>query len=166
MSDLRKAALTLHALTDGDRTWLLDRLDPAQRQSLEVLLRELANLGIPPDARLLQRAVAAVNDGNETRPARATLDALEPEDMQALLRGEPAGLVARVLAMHAWTWSEGFLRGLDASERRGVGEAARDGFGAAPALDDWLLADLARRSREAAGRASHGSEPAGERGAR
>ena len=166
MSDLRKAALTLHALTDGDRTWLLDRLEPAQRQSLEALLCELANLGIPPDARLLQRAVAAANDGNEAPPARATLDTLAPEDVQALLRGEPAGLVARVLAVQAWTWSEGFLRALDASERRRVGEAARDGLADAPSLDDWLLADLVRRSHAAAGGASHESAPADERGAR
>ncbi len=166
MSDLRKAALTLHALTDGDRMWLLGRLAPAQRQSLEALLRELTNLGIPPDARLLRHAVAAANDGDEAPPARAALDALSPQEVQALLRGEPAGLVARVLAMQAWSWSEGFLRGLDAGERRSVGEAARDGSGASPALDDWLLADLVRRSREAAGGASHESAPADERGAR
>lgn len=159
MSDLRKAALTLHALADGDRAWLLERLPAAHRQSLEYLLQELSNLGIPPDSRLLEHAIAAARDSGPVPSARATLDVLTPDRMQMLLRGEPAGLVARVLALQPWTWSEAFLRGLDASERRRVGEAARDGLAASAALDDWLLDDLARRSRESS-MASDGTAPA------
>ena len=148
MSDLRKAALTLHALADRDRAWLLERLPASHRQSLEYLLQELSNLGIPPDARLLEHAIAAARESAPLPSARATVDALTPDRMQTLLRGEPAGLVARVLAMQPWSWSEAFLRGLDASERRRLGEATRDGMAASAALDDWLLDDLARRSRE------------------
>jgi hypothetical protein len=161
MSDLRKAALTLHALPQGDRGWVLDRLEPAHRQSLENLLRELANLGIPPDARLLQHAVAIADDGGPAPGASATLDALSPAQAHALLRGEPAGLLARVLVMRAWTWREGFLQALDAGERRRVAEAMRDGVLVSSALDEWLLDDLARRLRETPGEHGLPAPPAG-----
>lgn len=159
MSDLRKAALTLHALTDGDRAWLLDRLEPSQRRSLEGLLQELANLGIPPDSRLLQNAIAAAQDGGPLPSTRTTLSEMSPEAIQALLLGEPAGLLARVLAAQDWPWSEAFLRSLDASQRRHVAEAMRDGLAASKALDDWLLDDLARRSRETAGGGHEAAAP-------
>jgi len=159
MSDLRRAALTLHALTHGDRAWMLERVEPAQRRALESLLTELANLGIPPDAAILQQAMAASRDGT-VLPARAVLDALAPEQAGKLLAGEPAALVARVLAARAWPWREAFLGGLDAGARRRLGEAGHEAALVSPALDDWLLEDLARRAR------APGTAPAaGERGA-
>ncbi len=153
MSDLRRAALTLHGLTDSDRAWMLERIAPAQRRALESLLTELANLGIPPDAAIVQQAIAASRDG--TAPsARAALDALTPEQAASLLAGEPAGLVARLLAARAWPWTEAFLHALDASARRRIGEAGHDTVVVSAALDDWLVDDLARRAQLHAGGAA------------
>jgi len=46
---MRRAALTLHALSDRDQRWLLERLPVRQSGTLRGLLHELQSLGIPAD---------------------------------------------------------------------------------------------------------------------
>lgn len=148
----RRAALALHALERADREWLLDRLEPVQRRSVEGMLVELDELRIPPDRQLLQRALAAPRPAAPGATARSRLDALSVERVHALLRDEPAGLVARLLAAHRWSWTEALIQCFDAPMRRRLGEAARE---AAPdagsgELEQWLVEDLARRGSDPA----------------
>lgn len=57
--EVRRAALTLHALAPADRAWMLDRLNPSQRSLLQELLAELESLGIPQDVALIRDALAS-----------------------------------------------------------------------------------------------------------
>lgn len=59
-SNLRRAALTVHALPPMERDWLLAQLGDAYRASLQDLLAELASLGIPQDPQLVRQALAVV----------------------------------------------------------------------------------------------------------
>ena len=149
-SSSRSAALALHALVRADREWLLERLEPLQRRSIEELLAELEQLRIPPDRQLLQRALTAARAVAPGATARSRFDALPVERVHALLRDEPAGLVSRVLAAHRWSWTEALMARFDAAMRRRLGEAARDAAPVAGDLEDWLIEDLARRGADPA----------------
>ena len=149
---LRQAALTLHALLPEDRGWLLERLPATRRATLQALLDELAELGIPPDGRLVRDALAAmrpsVSPAADVRDAWAALARQSPETMAALLHDEPAGLVARVLAMRAWPWAEALLRSLEVPRRQRVEQLAHEAWAAGASIDAWLVDDLARRAAE------------------
>ena len=86
----RRAALTLHALEQSDRAWLLGQLGPGQRELLAPLLADLESLGIPRDRALIQDALTA--EPTQAAPAHAAFDAKawclvlvrEPEAVRAL----------------------------------------------------------------------------------
>lgn len=139
--DERKAALFLHALTPTDRNWLIGRLPSMQRERLVVLLKELQTLGIPADRRLLEEAIAVPVPASEERiaqirPKRAfsvplptthdercrMIDQADPLHMAAVLRGESAGLIARVLQLRSWSWQQVVLDHLTVRKRCQVDE--------------------------------------------
>lgn len=198
---VRKAALLLHTLGTNDREWLVAQLADRDRTMLRPLLSELRALGIPVDRRLVDDAVAvarktpeppasgkgsAPSDAVRRAAAAAGVDAAlvalvegaDPVRLAGLLRSEPPGLVARLLAIHAWPWSREVLAELGAVRTREIEESASrlhigDGTesapSTAPALSSRLLAFLVERlagdvpgappGREGAARA--GSGPAG-----
>lgn len=107
----RRAALLVHAMPAPDQAWLLGSLPLDDRTELEGLLAELRELGIPPDEGLLRQVldapVAAVPAGRQS-----LLETLQPAQVDALaeaLRGEPAQLVATLLAANAWPWKDVLL---------------------------------------------------------
>lgn len=91
---LRRAALTLHALTAEDRDWLLRQLPPAHGQALEPLLEELKVLGIPQDQSLVQAALRSRRTMAEPdlAQAQALYQALSHED--PVLQGQLLSLLA------------------------------------------------------------------------
>lgn len=139
-ASVRRAALALHALGGADRAWVLGQLPPDQRERLQPLLRELADLGIPADRSLLADVLdaqpKALHPSRVDAPAddhesgqdgfarkRAALSRLEAGRMAALLQTEPAGLIAQLLHAHAWPWRQAVLEQLGAVKRRRVEEA-------------------------------------------
>jgi hypothetical protein len=123
----RKAALLLHAMASETRLWLLEQLPAAQADALRALLAELNELGIPADQTLL-REVLADPDLSEPRAeaapdAEAQLAAIEkagPGSLWLALREEPAGLIARLLALFDLQWERAFLDQLGPAKRHQV----------------------------------------------
>jgi hypothetical protein len=168
MSEMRRAALTLHALQENDRRWVLRQLDARAQQALQGLLAELTELGIPADGTLIEQALRAphtTQQAAEQAEWRRELAASDPECLQAVLGREPPALVARILDAGPWPWERGLLGSLPSGRRDAVISARGDvtsrvGSGE---LDAWLaqrlharwaaraieVADMAPISREA-----------------
>lgn len=177
-TEVRKAALLLHALHDRDRGWLLERLPDSDRSGLRSLLAELEALGIPVDRDLLDEVIRpardagssprAAVDGPESQPKAVSEDRVRDETVRSLeqaapdrlatiLRDEPAGLIAVLLAVHPWPWKDHLLKMLGPMKLRQVeGLMARRVLrsseapagrvaGVAPALVERLLVTLSER---------------------
>lgn len=146
-SGLRQAALLLHAMQHDDRQWVLGKLPSKERSAIAPMLAELTSLGIPRDRDILQQAIAQSNaatapiqDASAQQSAQAqlenssdamlrTLDCIKVSDgslpwsrLVALLKDEPAGLIAQLLRIHDWSWREQALRALSPRKRARVME--------------------------------------------
>ncbi len=156
---LRRCALTLHAVPEGDRRWLLAKLPAEQAPELERLLGELKSLGITPDssaanAALKYRAAAdksarAARRSAPVRPKTDAFDNASPADLARQLQHEPAGLIAHVLGMHGAAQSDAVLAQLNAPKRRQVQDLlptnGRPFAGQASRLSEALRAELCSR---------------------
>lgn len=127
----RRAALMAHALTAADQAWLLRSLAPERRRLLEGLLAELRELGIPPDGSLLDAVklecaatTASVEPAETTERQLDRLPAAGVRDLAELLRHEPPGVAARLLAMRPWPWRSALLGYLGDDFARQVREAS------------------------------------------
>ena len=140
---LRRAALALHALGDGDREWLLQRL-PAARVSLQRLLVELRELGLPGDAEVIRTALSEAPAMKGLAPSQAAALCLalqaQPPALQSLLltllsEAERQALLARwpelqplpaAIAAPAWTPAlrEALLQSWREAASTGVGRPA------------------------------------------
>lgn len=151
----RKSALLLHAMPAASRLWLLDQLPPAEAATLRSLLDELCELGIPADQDLLHDVLSDATARDVTAPAdaeaqSALIDNAGPGSLWLALRDEPAGLIARFLALSEWRWEHGFLDQLGAAKRYQVqtllAQFRRDDrMAAADQLRAQLLARLSGR---------------------
>jgi hypothetical protein len=131
--DPRKAALLLHAMSPEDQRWVLGHLPADQRGELRDLLAELMDLGIPVDRNLLNEVVSASSPSPLPAAASAGIaplprdksdeQGLESADIALLsrvLKDEPTGLIARLLDLSDWPWTEAFLVQLDPAKRRQI----------------------------------------------
>jgi hypothetical protein len=143
---LRRSALALHALHSSDREWMLSRLDARERASIEPLLAELRELGIPAIG--LDVAMPA-EEKREDSPAcaRDVLHGAKPARMARLLRTEPDPIVVRLLAVEDWPWRGEVIRGMPRSRRRRIeaGIAAVKAEGRGASLAAALVESAARR---------------------
>ncbi|WP_322402003.1 hypothetical protein [Massilia luteola] len=142
MRGYRQAAVALHGMNREDRAWLLGELDRGQCAVLEGLMRELDELGFPaaPD-------LAGSDLGGPAVPLngpRETLALAPAEDVAAVLEREPVLLVAQLLNVCDWPWTEQLLASL-AAPRRSAIRAAMAGVSAAPSRDRFLIEQLAAR---------------------
>ncbi len=143
-ADLRRAALTLHALAAPDRDWVMRRLAPQQQHQLQQHLGELQSLGLTADTRLVEQALQQ----GATAPEPQWRNALRACDAQRLhegLRGEPAALIARLLNNSPGPWEEEFLARLDKLQRARVSECRTQDMPESRELDESLLRALAAR---------------------
>jgi hypothetical protein len=128
----RRAALLLHALPQNDQHWLLAQLLPVQREMLGTLLLELRDLGIPADQAWLREVVSTtasprkpdsvVDEVGTARPdsRQTALEQASAIMLAEVLRDEPVGVIARLLALQAWPWSDAFMEQLSTIKRRQV----------------------------------------------
>lgn len=149
MSRLREVALALHALVPEDRTWLIERLSPAQQRAVEPLIAELHDLGIPADAHLVDQALRR-GAHEVARSAQQRIAALRAPRAAELLHGEPASFVACFLGLTAWPWTREYVATLDASAQQQLKQAMHDAPEASAALRAWLMEAIAVRIDAAA----------------
>lgn len=151
----RKAALVLHGLGADDRRWLLSRLPQQQRDTVQPLLDELAALGVPADAQLVEqllgshRTAAALSGQEPFELAQAAA-----VDVARIVGDESPALVATLLNVHDWPWHAQFLSLLPPTRRRLVEEAlaklkarqAAGPHGKPAALEAALVHEVAKRA--------------------
>ncbi len=99
----RQAALTLHALPQSDRNWLLDALEPEDREQLNQLLEELRTLGIPGDSGLVAELAKAEVPAASPRDWLGALDAVGASALATVLRPQPVEFARAVLSLAAGT---------------------------------------------------------------
>jgi hypothetical protein len=129
---LRECALVLHSMEQEDRKWLLAHLNGGLVSELERLVCELQALGIPADPAAAQNALERRRSVRmSAQPVLPTqppsTGAVEPErararELAGLLRDQPDGLVARVLAEREPLERKTVLNLLHAVQRRRVAE--------------------------------------------
>lgn len=117
---LRQAALTLHALADGDRGWILEALAPGQRRRLQPLLSELQALGIPRDPGLVPRQPSAPAGTASRCLWPQALEAEEITALERVLAAEPVAMTRMLLSIEDWPWAPALLQGLDPARRAAV----------------------------------------------
>lgn len=141
----RRAALLAHAMGSADRAWLLASLPPPHRHAMQGWLDELRELGIPPDATLLHDAIAApvTTEPEEPRERLAKLDARQLQALAHVLKDEPAGLTARLLALRPWPWKDALVALLPAGRVQSAESVPA--WQAVPALEQALCDVLLRR---------------------
>jgi hypothetical protein len=120
----RRAALLLHAMSGTSRQWVLEQLPEVQRETLCGLLAELWELGIPADPALLEETLAEQQPPEPTgiAPQRAEAQRVRIGKaplllLWAVLRDEPAGLIARLLALTDPECERAFLDRMGAAKR-------------------------------------------------
>lgn len=151
-SSARRAALLLHALPQPDRAWIVGQLGEQERAVVEILLRELRGLGIPADRALVDEVIApgrasspsaspaaAHVAGSPARPdpssdRLAALAHADPARLAAILRDEPAGLIARLCSIREWPWRHAMLQQLGEKRRRVAELLARASAPQSPVL--------------------------------
>jgi hypothetical protein len=158
----RMAALLLHAMPTESRVWVLSQLPDEQRKSLQDLLAELQELGIPADRTLLSEVLSSGTTSsqgavlrNDAEEQRAILERTAPGSIWLLLHDEPAGLIAWVVVLFGDQWANAFLEHLD-TDKRGqvvalVERYRQEGWGRSVVPDQLrahLLATLSARLSE------------------
>lgn len=147
LAGARQAALLLHTLDDSDRRWMLDQLPTAARSETERLLAELQALGMPSDRSLLDAVLADTSKRSTKAPPGRShpLDTADAIQVARVLRGEPDGLIARLLKHASWSWHDAVLDELGPSRRRHIAEIIAElPDGAAP-LERRLADAVARQ---------------------
>lgn len=127
---LRQAALTLHALTAGDRGRVWSRLDPDKRAALEPLLAELRDLGIPSGQPWVKaatqhdahEAAEAPDLGQLTRDVRR----LRADAVLLAMSAQSLDTVACVLAWQPWPWRDTVLRDWSPESRHSLSQRVQE----------------------------------------
>lgn len=173
----RRAALTVHALAEQDRQWLMAQLTPDEAARLQPLLNELNQLGIPREVgligQLLQDASHVGTASSQVPPLHidesvdsnrqfvdhdpaanelGALDQAEASDLARMLRHEPPMLVAHLLHMRHWPWAADLLDHMDVSQRlsvQGCLAGLRESLDGTPAaLHQALMDAVVQRLKE------------------
>lgn len=166
-SPVRQAALTLHAMAPRDSAWLLQQLPAIEAAELQSLLEELRGLGIPSDPGLLDalresheapQAFALAGTAGMTGTGELSLDDLKREldDARAelllpILKAEPVALLACVLSLKSWSWTDSLMAALETHRRLSLRlhlDSLGFSAGAADARAVSLQLALLRRLRE------------------
>lgn len=142
-SMVRHAALTVHALAESDRKWVLAQLPKAERDRLARLLNELRTLGIPAQQNMLDEALQPTPANMALKKSALPTTDSEPSDdrfaqqqnalnrldasvVSRALQNEPLPLIAQLLSIRAWAWRAAVLDQLGSPRRRRVEEILGD----------------------------------------
>ena len=102
---LRSVALTMHALDKRDQAWLLRRLLPGVRATLQRLLRELRGLGFVQHLGALAVDLPAATEGaGLNQDDVSAIDRASPGLVYALLMRQPDTVQRALLHARSWQW--------------------------------------------------------------
>lgn len=102
----RLLALRLHALHADDRCWLLEQVPPEARTTLQTLLSELQEMGVPAGTSGLSFDVLT---GKRTGDQAFRIDAATAEQVWEVLREEPEAIRTIIVFARHWRWRERLL---------------------------------------------------------
>lgn len=134
----RAAALTLHALPETDRVWVLERLDRPQRRLMDGLLEELATLRIPADPALVQSAIEAAGLHAPASALPEVGGPVAPATIATLLSREPHAVVIAVLTSLSRSDATATLSHFPSPAGDALREAWLDAEPPPPAVQDAL----------------------------
>ena len=145
MSGHRQAAVALYGASELDRQLVLAQLEPSDQVLLRGYLAELSELGFSA-AHMAAYHPVTPHQSNPPPPAakHGVLHAANAQQLYAVLREEPASLVAQLLALDAWPWAPTLLAMYEPARRLAITQAA-GGTVMAPAKAAALRALLAER---------------------
>jgi len=152
MSGHRQAAVALHALAATDRSLVMAELPAADRATLQDYLAELDELGFVAAGSAAVASALPRPGGRDVEPDPLR-DASSP-DLDRLLAGESAVLVAQLLSLQPWAWRGAYLALQTPARREQLRAVAPDGA-VAPARAAFL--EGAVRARLAAADAGPGA---------
>lgn len=152
-TSLRRAALTLHGLSQEDRVWVLEQLPVSTKRELELLISELNQLGFDAgelpkfDATFDAISLGASNSAIEPKKIdENAISRIEKCPMPLLvswINGEAEWVVAQVLEQRAWSWSDACLQQIDIEKRNRLSRMRQDIRKVPPLLGARLVKRLA-----------------------
>lgn len=128
----RQAALLLHGLPSAVRQQVIARLGATESARLAPLLKDLAELGIPPS---LGESLQGFKESNDARlPAPQRVERMSAEEVASRLHILSPVMVAKLLRSREWPWEQRVLDRLSDIRRAEVQYLRRDTPGLAPAV--------------------------------
>jgi hypothetical protein len=110
----------LHKLKPRDRAWIVERLSEQERAQL------LANVAAPGAEPEVVTAQLSVVEGRATQAEQKPIDVVrslsrvEPRQVAAVIKNEPAWLIAVIASEQQQAWCTGLLDALPAAQRTDV----------------------------------------------
>jgi hypothetical protein len=146
---LRRSALTLFALNEADREWMLARLERAHRRSIRRMLTELQTHGFPKDPELVRAALeSSAAAADQSARAALPIERHAPRTIRQALAGEPIEVVAVTLECIEKKVASKVLELFDIHDQRPIKDALQVHRIIAPKLREALRGALASRIQE------------------
>ena len=150
INTLRKAALTLHALTTKDMRKVWERLDESERMALSPLLDELSSLGIPKGRHWIDDDGVSPDVEDAKPDPRAAIRAWRASQALALLSTQSLHTVAMVLRIEPWPWQAEVLDTWPAEHRHALrARLEASASDVPPRLSDALLRSMVLAAAQA-----------------
>ncbi|MDH5325988.1 MAG: hypothetical protein OEZ68_07605 [Gammaproteobacteria bacterium] len=159
---LKQVALYLHCMNKSDRKWLLKNLRRDQRVLLTKMLKELGQLGIPANGALLGQGplagadVMGPDEGgasqesmNQYQHTISTIDSASMAQLKKILLSEPDWMVANILSVKRWAWSEQYMGILSSKKRNAINSLCRNaGNGFSDVVKQALVTAFAEKLQQ------------------
>jgi hypothetical protein len=160
MNNYLQVALQLRELVPDDRGWVLDQLPQHASGTLRSILDRLergdttegaeshgmavaVDTAMPASASNDQQARVLMEEASQD--AERLLDDASVDEVSAELAGAPDWLVAAVLSVRDWSWSEDWLLTQDQARRHAIYEIVRAARELQPRAGEALVEILASR---------------------
>ncbi len=134
-TSLRKAALALHALPDGDQSRVWERLDAGRREALAPLLDELVALGIPKGRRWVPDDEPGVMESSP----RDLIWRQSPDVMATLLTAQSVDAAVSIMRIASWPWLDAVVADWPPEQRHAVRTRLEQGGAIPSRLADELM---------------------------
>lgn len=135
----------LGQLPPRDRAWILKQLSPHERSALMGMATAYAPQ--PPTSAVSKPVMETAVSASAQKEHIATVRVAAPEMVADTLRREPAWLIAAVLSIEEWTWTQDVLHRLPLHLRTEVAHHADKPGVLTPALREALLEKCAQQLR-------------------